>query len=107
MLLDPSGQNYSGNFLSYAILANIPQLLVSVCYLLFNSLLTRLHMAGEWALMCTNYRPLRVTVPKGRQVSSYTLQLPLRWSVPSMVLGIVLHFLVSNSLYVFVSDGGK
>jgi hypothetical protein len=105
--VDGKGQGYNGDFLSYVVLANIPQLLISLCYLRFNEVLTRIFIAQEWLSMCEDYRPLRVTQPRGRQVSSYTLQLPLKWSVPSIVLGIVLHFLVSNALFVIVSDGGE
>ena len=89
------------------VLANVPQLIISLCYLRFNEVLTRLFIAREWADMCVGYKPLRTTQPRGGQVSSYTLQLPLAWSIAPILLGIVLHFLVSNALFVIVSDGGK
>ncbi|KAK3315700.1 hypothetical protein B0H66DRAFT_559574 [Apodospora peruviana] len=97
---------YSGTFLSSVMLANVPQFLLSISYFVFNNIFTRMHMAKEWADLSTDYRPLRVTLPKGDQVSTYTLQLPLRWSVPSILLSVILHWLVSNSLYVYISDGG-
>ena len=100
------GNNYSGRFLDLVLLANVPQFIITVCYLQFNSIITRLHMAREWAALATGFRSLRVTEPKGEQTSTYRLQLPLTWSVPSIVVGILLHWLVSNSLYVYISDGG-
>ncbi|KAK5651838.1 hypothetical protein OQA88_11607 [Cercophora sp. LCS_1] len=106
ILLDRATQNYSGSFTNYVTLANIPQLLVSLCYLRFNAVLTRIHTAKEWHEMGVAYRALRVTSPRGAQYSRYTLQLPLKWAVPPIVLSIALHFLVSNSIYVFVSEGG-
>jgi hypothetical protein len=101
------GNNYSGRFLELVLLANVPQFIISLCYLQFNSVLTRLHMAIEWAAMGVDYRPLRVTEPRGAQTSTYRLQLPLTWSVPSIAISILLHWLVSNSLYIYISDGGK
>lgn len=46
------------------IAANVPQLVLSFWYLSFNTLLTRWHMAKEWALFFVSHRPLRVTSPK-------------------------------------------
>lgn len=44
--------------------ANSPQILLSVCYLGFNNLFTRLQTAVEWARYGVKYLPLRVTDPK-------------------------------------------
>lgn len=52
------------------------------------------------------YRPLRVSQPRGLQTSRYTLNLPLKWAVPPIILSVTLHFLVANSLYIFISEGG-
>lgn len=48
------------------IATNSPQLLLSLYYLAYNSLFTRLQMAREWASFLEEYRPLRVTDPKVR-----------------------------------------
>lgn len=73
----------------------------------FNAYLTRIHTLKEWALTSTSYRPLRVSsTPKDLQTSRYTLNLPLKWAVPPILLSITLHFLVANSLYIFISEGG-
>lgn len=58
------------------LIANAPQLFLSFAYLAYNNLFTRLQMAKEWAFMSVEYVPLRVTDPKGQQVSTYRLQLP-------------------------------
>jgi len=99
--------NYSGRFLDLVLLANIPQFAISLWYLQFNSLLTRLHIASEWSSMAAKYSGLRVTEPRGEQTSTYRLQLPYKWSIPSITASIILHWLVANSLYVYVADGGK
>ena len=98
--------NYNGRFLDVVLIANIPQFIISLDYLLFNGVLTRLHMAREWAAMSTGYRPLRVTQPRGQQTSTYTLQIPLVWGVASIGISVALHWLVSNSLYVYLTEGG-
>jgi hypothetical protein len=89
------------------MLANLPQLIISICYLRFNEILTRIFVTKEWVAMSKDYTPLRVTAPQGQQVSSYTLQLPMLWAVWPIFHGILLHFLVSNALFVTISDGGK
>ncbi|WKT49437.1 hypothetical protein QSH57_014367 [Fusarium oxysporum f. sp. vasinfectum] len=59
---------FTGDFVRLVLLANIPQLILSISYLQFNSLITKIFMAKEWAQMSTDYRPLRVTEPQGDQV---------------------------------------
>ncbi|RKK68116.1 hypothetical protein BFJ69_g13911 [Fusarium oxysporum] len=97
---------FTGDFVRLVLLANIPQLILSISYLQFNSLITKIFMAKEWAQMSTEYRPLRVTEPQGDQVSTYRLQLPYRWGVPCILASVLLHWLASSSCYVFMADGG-
>ncbi|KAI0388611.1 hypothetical protein F5Y17DRAFT_452151 [Xylariaceae sp. FL0594] len=94
------------NLLVAVLAANSPQLLLSFCYLAYNDLFTRLQLAREWAQYGERFHPLRVTDPKGHQKSTYWLQLPYRYSVPLMAFSIALHWILSNSLYVFISTGG-
>ncbi|KAH6984343.1 hypothetical protein BKA56DRAFT_630797 [Ilyonectria sp. MPI-CAGE-AT-0026] len=61
---------------------NMPQLLLSMFYFDYNSLFTRLCAEKEWNSYGRDYRPLRVTRPRGQQLSAYRLQLPYRYSVP-------------------------
>lgn len=51
------------------------------------------------------YSSLRVTCPKGLQRSTYRLQLPYRCSIPLIVGSAVFHWLLSNTIYVFISQG--
>ncbi|KAH8176407.1 adenosine/AMP deaminase domain-containing protein [Sarocladium implicatum] len=89
-----------------AITANSPQLLLSVSYLVYNSLYTRMCVEKEWSLYAMAPRSLRVTHPKGSQRSTYRLQLPYRYSIPLIAASALLHWLVSNALYLFVLEGG-
>jgi len=101
------GTDYSGPGATMGIIIaiNAPQLGLSIWHLAYNAFLTRLHMAREWATFSTAYRPLRVTSPQGRQVSTYRLQLPYRYSIPSLFASAILHWLMANAFYVFVSRG--
>ncbi|KAI0550664.1 hypothetical protein F4679DRAFT_572808 [Xylaria curta] len=88
------------------LLANSPQLLLSFCFLAYNNLFTRLQMAKEWTRFGEGFNSLRVTEPRGQQYSTYRLQLPYKYSVSLIVAGASLHWLLSNTIYVFVSTGG-
>ncbi|KAI0137809.1 hypothetical protein F4776DRAFT_670802 [Hypoxylon sp. NC0597] len=93
-------------FVSGVLLANSPQLLLSFCYLAYNNLFTRLQMAREWSHFSEGYHALRVTDPKGDQYSTYRLQLPYKYSIPLILISIFLHWLLSNTIYLFISTGG-
>ncbi|KAI1750637.1 hypothetical protein F4782DRAFT_548583 [Xylaria castorea] len=107
----PSDKNpslYTGRDMTLTqsiLLANSPQLLLSFCYLAYNNLFTRMQMAKEWAMFTTAYHPLRVTDPQGEQFATYRLQLPYKYSLPLIAISIALHWLLSNTIYVFVSIG--
>ncbi|KAI0193908.1 hypothetical protein F4808DRAFT_475203 [Astrocystis sublimbata] len=96
----------SFNLIQGVLLANSPQLLLSFCYLAYNNLFTRLQAGREWARFGEDCISLRVTEPRGQQRSTYRLQLPYRYSIPLIIVSAFLHWLLSNSIYVFVSTGG-
>ncbi|KAI0843705.1 hypothetical protein F5Y06DRAFT_255622 [Hypoxylon sp. FL0890] len=96
----------SYTFFDGVMTANSLQLLLSLWYLAFNNLFTRLQMAREWALFSEDYHPLRVTDPQGEQYATYRLQLPYKYSLPLIAVSILLHWLLSNTIYVFISTGG-
>lgn len=88
------------------VTANLPQMVLTLGYFAFNTLFTRLQAEKEWNAFSIDYRPLRVTSPEGEQRSTYRLQLPYRYSIPLLVTSIMLHWLVSNTVYVSVIEGG-
>jgi hypothetical protein len=95
-----------GSLLPSVLLANVPQLILAFCYFAYNSILTRLEVEKEWNAYGKAYKPLRVSYPEGNQTSTYRLQLPYRYSLPLLIISTLLHWLVSNTLYVFVIEGG-
>ncbi|KAI0452041.1 hypothetical protein F5B21DRAFT_516319 [Xylaria acuta] len=94
------------SFVGAVLLANSPQLLLSFCYLTYNNLFTYLQIAREWGKYSEGYSSLRVTNPQGQQSSTYRLQLPYRYSLPLMGASALLHWILSNTIYVFISIGG-
>ncbi|KAI1745063.1 hypothetical protein F4680DRAFT_404141 [Xylaria scruposa] len=103
---NPLIQLFISTFLQCVLVANTPQVLLSLWYFSFNNLFTHLQVAEEWEQFGTDYMPLRVTDPEGKQKSTYRLQLPYRYSLPLIALSALLHWLLSNTIYVIVSNGG-
>ncbi|KAI0194239.1 hypothetical protein F4808DRAFT_474875 [Astrocystis sublimbata] len=99
-------QDKTPGYIAVLLLANVPQLILSLCYFSCNSLLTQIHVEKEWNSFSTLYKPLRVSYPKGQQVSSYRLQLPYRLSIPLILISILFHWLVSNAIFLYVNEGG-
>ncbi|KAI0191032.1 hypothetical protein EV127DRAFT_453382 [Xylaria flabelliformis] len=93
-------------YIATALFANTPQLILSVCYFSYNSLLTQFNVEKEWNAFSISYQPLRVSYPAGQQVSSYRLQLPYRYSVPLILISIALHWVLSNAVFLYINEGG-
>ncbi|XHG08480.1 hypothetical protein AWENTII_011577 [Aspergillus wentii] len=81
------------------VLANTPQLIVSVAYFLFNYILTSMLLVVEYTSFATERKALRVSWPTDSQRSTYFLTLPYRYSIPLMIISAILHWLVSQSLF--------
>jgi hypothetical protein len=82
-----------------AFLVNIPQVFLSFNYLLYNSMLTCMHLAQEYSGYAIERKALRVTTPRGAQRSTYWLQLPYIYSIPLIATSATLHWLVSQSIF--------
>ncbi|KAI9884895.1 MAG: hypothetical protein M1823_003302 [Watsoniomyces obsoletus] len=100
------------------IIANSPQLIFSILYLLHNAIVTAQLVGQEWSsfsrpssrLSRLSRRlgrpsspprriPLRVTVAQGRQTSTYYLGIPYIYGLPFMIFSILLHWLISRSIF--------
>ncbi|OJJ98412.1 hypothetical protein ASPACDRAFT_122206 [Aspergillus aculeatus ATCC 16872] len=92
-------QYISSNMIALVLLANTPQIILSILYFLSNSLLTCMLVAEEWDQYALHRRPLRVSWPRGQQQSSYYLSLRYRYSLPLMILSATLHWLLSQSIF--------
>ncbi|PUU77998.1 hypothetical protein B9Z19DRAFT_1127492 [Tuber borchii] len=81
------------------LISNIPQTILSFLYLTYNSLFTGMLLGHEWSLFSHHHRILRVTSPRPGQRSTYWLQIPYTYAVPLMTLSGLLHWLISQSIF--------
>ncbi|MCJ1470576.1 hypothetical protein MMC07_009222 [Pseudocyphellaria aurata] len=82
------------------LLANLAQPILSLIYFTYNGIFTCMLAEREWNRFGQKRGGLRVTsIPSGSQRSSYFLQLPYRFAIPIMLLSGLLHWLVSQSIF--------
>ncbi|KAF7536886.1 hypothetical protein G7054_g4182 [Neopestalotiopsis clavispora] len=91
----------TSSFLTNILVANSPQLLMSFVYLFLNNIITRQAATNELEhfLREDGKKPLRVSSPIGMQRSSYFLALPFKYSIPVLGMTMLLHWLISQSLF--------
>ncbi|KAI0134218.1 hypothetical protein BJ170DRAFT_190905 [Xylariales sp. AK1849] len=92
---DPAG------LISNVFLANLPQLVLSILYLFYNSMLSTFLVQREFSHMHSERKrkTLRVSEPIGIQRSSYFISLPLRYGIPVYATSGIMHWLISQSLF--------
>ncbi|KAK5189871.1 hypothetical protein LTR99_004144 [Exophiala xenobiotica] len=88
--------------ISSVLLANLPQTIFSFLYLNLNGLLTSMWVASEWSDFASERKTLRVSKPKGAQRSTHFLQLPYKVAMPLMILSGLLHWLISQAIFLVV-----
>ncbi|MCJ1471140.1 hypothetical protein MMC07_009788 [Pseudocyphellaria aurata] len=82
------------------LVANLAQPILSLIYFIYNGVFTCMLAEREWNQFGQKRGGLRITsIPSGSQRSSYFLQLPYRFAIPIMLLSGLLHWLVSQSLF--------
>ncbi|KAH7323199.1 hypothetical protein B0I35DRAFT_510389 [Stachybotrys elegans] len=87
------------------LVANCWQAMWSIVYVVYNTLFTTLAIATEWNSYSIQKKGLRVSsLRQGDQRASYFLQLPYRYSLPLIVVSGLLHWLLSQSLFVVALD---
>ena len=76
--------------------------MVSFLSLFYNNIITRQLVGAEWIrfLKPEGKKPLRVSSPVGMQRSSYMLSLPMSYSIPLMLAFMLLHWLISQSVFI-------
>ncbi|KAK6081493.1 hypothetical protein SCUP234_04698 [Seiridium cupressi] len=72
------------SYTSALMAANAPQLLLFLCYFSYNTFFTRLAVEKEWNAYSLKYTPL----------------------MPLLAISVLLHWLVSNTIYIFINEGG-
>ncbi|PWY67945.1 hypothetical protein BO70DRAFT_374505 [Aspergillus heteromorphus CBS 117.55] len=81
------------------LFSNIPQLFLSVLNWLCGSVLSCMLVTAEYNDYAVERKPLRVSWPRGEQRTSYFLSVPYRYGVPLFIVGVVFHWLLSESLF--------
>jgi hypothetical protein len=118
-------------FLSIVFFANMWQLLLSLLATLLNAFFACFSVEAEWQSYAAQYKPLktsgdswmrkffgrynkvdqddvpqgkalRVTSPQGKQRSTYFLALPVRYAAPLMLTFLILHWTLSQSMFLTV-----
>ena len=97
-------QNYladiGGDITGAVLIANSPQLTISMSYMLFNGIFTCMLLTSEHLDYSLHRKSLRVSERRGTQRTTYWLHLPYRYSMPLMAVMALLHYLVSESIFV-------
>jgi len=95
-------ENSSVQIIAAIFFANLPQAILSFLYLNLNGLLTSMWVQLEWSKFAKHRKHLRVSTPKGLQRSTHFLQLPYKVAIPLMITSGLLHWLVSQSVFLAV-----
>lgn len=93
------------SFYMTTLFANGAQFLMSCCWYLGNSLLTAMILSNHWGMFITKHQRLRVSTPEGEQKSSYFLSLPYRYSIPLLLCSTLIHWLLSQSIFIIQTRG--
>ncbi|KAK5018825.1 hypothetical protein BJ546DRAFT_270012 [Cryomyces antarcticus] len=87
------------------LVANLPQLGFSVVYLAYNGLFTKMLLADEWGRFAVKHTSIRVSSsPLGAQRETGFLSLPTRYALPLMTFSALVHWLLSQSLFIVRID---
>ena len=77
----------------------MPQLLLSLLYIIVSAMLATFLVQREFDQMNGRRKPLRVSEPIGIQRSSYFISMPLRFGIPLYAMSWLMHWLISQSLF--------
>ncbi|KAJ0417378.1 hypothetical protein BJY00DRAFT_303509 [Aspergillus carlsbadensis] len=91
---------WSRTLISNTLVANIPHLIFSTLYFLINGVLTTMALSTEWSAFGVSRKGLRVSTPtRGSQRRARFLSLPRRYSLPLLAISGLLHWLMSQSIF--------
>ena len=100
-----TGETWPTSLTSNTIVANTPQLIYSMLYFALNAIMTKMTLAAKWSSYAVERKGLRVSSrPLHSQRSNYFLSLPYRYIIPLMATSAVLHWLISQSLFLVGVD---
>lgn len=86
-----------------SVIANLPQILLSMLYFCINGILSTQLASREWSRFGNEPRRLRTSFPSTEKMSFY-LSMPYSYSGPLIVMFIFLHLGMSQSLFAVEID---
>lgn len=90
---------------SGSLLANVPQVVLSHISVLYNGLITLMLLASEFMDYAKVAKSMRVSpLRHGDERSTYYLQVPYKYGLPLTLLMAVLHWSISESLFIIHID---
>lgn len=90
----------SGGPVAMAILANLPQVCLAIIYLLYMGIMTSMFLAVDWSAFAFKPQTLMVSTPTSKQRGTWLLGAPLGWGIALLALQTLLHWFVSQSIFV-------
>ena len=84
---------------SLAIIANLPQLILSALYFLYNSIYTSMLLSREWCRFSVTRQSLRVSRPIGLQHRAHALSIPSHFAAPLIIIAATSHWIQSQALF--------
>jgi hypothetical protein len=91
--------SFAEPFVGMVLLANTPQLAVSLLYFCLNDTLTRTILAADYNDFAIHRRPLRVSFPRGEQRSTFYLTIPYQYAVPLLTACTPAHWFISEGIF--------
>ncbi|KAK5677181.1 hypothetical protein LTS10_010370 [Elasticomyces elasticus] len=88
-----------GTLVGNVLLANTPHIIISFIYLFYDRTLTSMLLTAEYCRFARVRSTLRVSKPKGKQKSTYWLNIPWNYSGLLMASMATLHWLVARSIF--------
>ena len=85
--------------LQMVFLANVPQVPLMVISYLYTDVFTRILTSRSWIGFSRKPKGLRVARPRGAQRGTYLLGMPLRYGTPLLIMFILIHWMVSQSVF--------
>jgi hypothetical protein len=76
----------------------------------YNAVFTAILLLDEWNLFALKCQPLRVSEPSGQQRSKSYISIPYHYGIPIILLSIILHWLISESIFlvrITAMNGGQ
>lgn len=89
-----------GNVITNAVLANLPQVILSVIYLLYLGIMSSMFLAQDWSLFAFKAQTLMVSTPAGKQRGTWLLGAPIGWGLLLFGFSTLFHWFLSQSIFV-------